>query len=150
MREGGGGGEYGPPPISPDRKNRTGEMKNWGEKLRPGVSPFSFLLRSNTGVAEIWRVRSVGNDGRNERFGGRRPAVAGIRDFREALRDGRGKHTGFWSGVGPSLHCSRRLIHCRLPQTAFRPSRPLLRPPPPSIVVARLAPFPSSFERCFA
>lgn len=71
----------------------------------------------------------------------RRPmaAVAGIRGFREALQvrwrargcrrtgvyDGR-PASGFWSGVGPSLHCSRRLIHCRLPHpTAYRFLLPL-------------------------
>lgn len=43
-----------------------------------------------------------------------------------------GEAHGILVGVGPSLHCSRRLIHCRLPQTAFCPSRlssPLLRSP---------------------
>ena len=59
-------------------------------------------------------------------------AVAGIRGFREALLvwgcGGAGGQrreiewrasSGFWLEVGPSLHCSRRLIHCRLPHTAF-------------------------------
>lgn len=55
-----------------------------------------------------------------------------------------GEAHGILVGVGPSLHCSRRLIHCRLPQTAFCPSAS--RAPffdPPSIVVARLASFPT-------
>lgn len=43
------------------------------------------------------------NDGRDERFGGRWPAVAGIRDFREALRDdgvGGGSTRDFGRGLG--------------------------------------------------
>lgn len=76
MREGGGGGEYGPPPISPDRKNRTGEMKNWGEKLRPGVSPFSFgLIRASQRYGEYDRLETMGETSDLEGGGLRSPAL---------------------------------------------------------------------------
>lgn len=124
-------------------KNR---MKNWGEgeKLRR-----VFLLRVNTAL----RITVGGGKGgrslettgeTSDLEGGRRwPAVAGIRDFRQALRwggerDG-GQHRGFWSEAGPTerLHCSRRLIHCRSPHPAANRLSPLAPPffdplPPPS------------------
>lgn len=60
------------------------------------------------------------------------------------MREGCRASMGFWSGFGPSLHCSRRLIHCRLPHPAANrllphPTLlcPLLRPSrslPPSVV----------------
>lgn len=130
-------------------KNR---MKNWGEgeKLRR-----VFLLRVNTAlritVGERRGGRSLETTGETSDLeGGRRwPAVAGIRDFRQALRwggegDG-GQHRGFWSEAGPTerLHCSRRLIHCRSPHPAANRLSPLAPPFFDPLPPHRLAPFPS-------
>lgn len=74
------------------------------------------------------RSPALGVLGRLYRLGGAR----GCR--RTGVYDG-GPASGFWSGVGPSLHCSRRLIHCRLPHpTAHR----FLFPPhdAPSLAIA--------------
>lgn len=131
------------PPSPLEKKKFDASISGQGEEERWiwGASPIGQTARigemkncvdgcffSNTTTSRRDARCGGGSFGRNERFGGRWPAVAGIRDFREALREGEAH--GILVGVGPSLHCSRRLIHCRLPQTAFCPSRlssPLLR-----------------------
>lgn len=82
-------------------------MKNWERKIVRGrcVSSINTPKRREVWRTIVWTGRGEGrrNDGRDERFGGRWPAVAGIRDFREALRDdgvGGGSTRDFGRGLG--------------------------------------------------
>lgn len=127
---------WGASPIG--QTARIGEMKNCVDGC----------FFSNTTTSRRDARCGGGSFGRNERFGGRWPAVAGIRDFREALRDDGGGGTRDFGRGWTELALFTAINSLPLTANRLLPLAPL--EPPSSIPLLSSSPVSRPFQRCFA
>lgn len=153
------------PPSPLEKKKFDASISGQGEEERRiwGASPIGQTARigemkncvdgcffSNTTTSRRDARCGGGSFGRNERFGGRWPAVAGIRDFREALRDDGGGGTRDFGRGWTELALFTAINSLPLTANRLLPLAPL--EPPSSIPLPLLSSSPVSrpFQRCFA
>lgn len=151
------------PPSPLEKKKFDASISGQGEEERWiwGASPIGQTARigemkncvdgcffSNTTTSRRDARCGGGSFGRNERFGGRWPAVAGIRDFREALRDDGGGGTRDFGRGWTELALFTAINSLPLTANRLLPLAPL--EPPSSIPLLSSSPVSRPFQRCFA